>query len=82
MEMMAPTWGIWSARLCTRLALDLQGGGRMFVTDFGGSVYCANFDGSERRTLLIAQGNLMGIAYLDRPPSAGIRVGGGPCLWK
>jgi hypothetical protein len=54
----------------------------MFVTDFGGSVYCANFDGSERRTLLIAQGNLMGIAYLDRPPSAGIRVGGGPCLWK
>jgi hypothetical protein len=46
------------------LALDLQGG-RMFVTDFGGSVYCANLDGSEERTLLIAQGNLMDIAYLE-----------------
>jgi hypothetical protein len=48
------------------LALDLQGS-RMFVTDFGGSVYCANLDGSEQRTLLIAQGNLTGIAYLELP---------------
>jgi hypothetical protein len=48
------------------LALDLQGG-RMFVTDFGGSVYSANLDGSEQRTLLIAQGNLTGIAYLELP---------------
>jgi len=48
------------------LALDLQGG-RMFVTDLGGSVYRANLDGSERKTLLIAQGNLTGIAYLEQP---------------
>jgi hypothetical protein len=46
------------------LALDLQGG-RMFVSDSGGSVYCANLDGSEQRTLLIAQGNLTGIPYLE-----------------
>ncbi|HEY6273981.1 MAG TPA: 3-hydroxyacyl-CoA dehydrogenase [Terriglobales bacterium] len=44
------------------LALDLRGG-RMFVTDFGGSVYSANLDGSNRKTLLFAQGNLTGIAY-------------------
>ena len=44
------------------LALDLKGG-RMFVTDFGGSVYSANLDGSNQKTLLIAEGNLTGIAY-------------------
>jgi hypothetical protein len=44
------------------LALDLKGG-RMFITDFGGSVYSANLDGSNRRTLLFAEGNLTGIAY-------------------
>jgi hypothetical protein len=44
------------------LALDLRGG-RMFVTDLGGSVYSANLDGSDAKTLLIAQGNLTGIAY-------------------
>src|SRR3984893_18308906 len=43
------------------LALDLNGG-RMFITDFGGSVYSANLDGSNRRTLLFAEGNLTGIA--------------------
>ena len=48
------------------LALDLQGG-RMFVTDFGGSVYCANLDGSQQKTLLFAQGNLTGIAYVELP---------------
>jgi hypothetical protein len=41
----------------TGLALDLKGG-RMFITDFGGSVYSANLDGSDRRTLLVAEGNL------------------------
>jgi hypothetical protein len=46
------------------LALDLKGG-RMFITDFGGSVYSANLDGSNRKTLLFAQGNLTGIAYAD-----------------
>ncbi len=56
--------------LCTHLregiglALDLKGG-RMFVTDFGGSVYSANLDGSNRRTLLVAEGNLTGIAYAE-----------------
>ena len=48
------------------LALDLKGG-RMFVTDFGGSVYSANLDGSNRRRLLFAQGNPTGIAYADVP---------------
>jgi hypothetical protein len=48
------------------LALDLKGG-RMFITDFGGSVYSANLDGSNRRTLLVAEGNLTGIAYAEVP---------------
>jgi len=46
------------------LALDLKGG-RMFITDFGGSVYSANLDGSNRRPLLVAEGNLTGIAYAE-----------------
>jgi hypothetical protein len=50
----------------TSLALDLKGG-RMFVTDFGGSVYSANLDGSNRSTLLFAEGNLTGIAYAELP---------------
>jgi hypothetical protein len=48
------------------LALDLKGG-RMFITDFGGSVDSANLDGSNRRTLLVAEGNLTGIAYAEVP---------------
>lgn len=48
------------------LALDLKGG-RMFITDFGGSVYSANLDGSNRRKLLFAEGNLTGIAYAEVP---------------
>jgi sugar lactone lactonase YvrE len=48
------------------LALDRKGG-RMFVTDFGGSVYSAKLDGSDQRTLLFAQGNLTGIAYAELP---------------
>jgi hypothetical protein len=48
------------------LALDLKGG-RMFVTDLGGSVYSANLDGSNRKTLLAAEGNLTGIAYAEIP---------------
>ena len=46
------------------LALDLRGG-RMFVTDLAGSVYTARLDGSERHPLLVAQGNLTGIAYVN-----------------
>jgi len=48
------------------LALDPKGG-RMFITDFGGSIYSANLDGTERRTLQIALGNLTGIAYVELP---------------
>ncbi len=48
------------------LSLDLQNG-RMFLTDLGGSVYSANLDGSNKKTLLIAQGNLSGIAYAELP---------------
>ena len=48
------------------LALHLKGG-RMFITDFGGSVYSANLDESNRRTLLFAEGNLTGIAYAEVP---------------
>jgi hypothetical protein len=46
------------------LALDVPGD-RMFVTDLGGTVYTARLDGRERRELLVAQGNLAGIAYVD-----------------
>jgi 3-hydroxyacyl-CoA dehydrogenase/sugar lactone lactonase YvrE len=46
------------------IALDLKGG-RMFFSDLGGSVYTANLDGSQKRALLMAQGNLTGVAYAD-----------------
>jgi hypothetical protein len=46
------------------LSLDLNGR-RMFLTDFGGSVYSASLDGSNKKMLLAAQGNLTGIAYAD-----------------
>jgi hypothetical protein len=48
------------------LALDLKGG-RMFVTDLGGSIYSANLDGSNKKTVLDWQGNLSGIAYVEFP---------------
>jgi DNA-binding beta-propeller fold protein YncE len=48
------------------IALDVAGG-RLFASDFGGSVYSANLDGSHRKTLLVAQGNLSGMAYVDLP---------------
>jgi len=48
------------------LALDTKHG-RMFITDFGGSVYSANLDGTEQKTLLFAEGNLTGIAYVELP---------------
>jgi hypothetical protein len=46
------------------IALDAKGQ-RMFLTDLGGSVYSARMDGSNRKTLLYAQGNLSGIAYAE-----------------
>ena len=46
------------------IALDVPGD-RMFVTDFAGSIYSANLDGSGERNFLYAQGNLTGIAYAE-----------------
>jgi len=46
------------------IALDRKGG-RMFMTDLGGSVYSASLDGSSAKTLLMAVGNLTGIAYAE-----------------
>jgi DNA-binding beta-propeller fold protein YncE len=48
------------------IALDRKHG-RMFITDFAGSVYSANLDGSDQKTLLFAEGNLTGIAYAELP---------------
>src|SRR5262249_12688927 len=42
------------------IALDVPGD-RMFMTDFGGSIYSARLNGAEKRMLLYAQGNLTGI---------------------
>jgi DNA-binding beta-propeller fold protein YncE len=48
------------------LALDVKGG-RMFLTDLAGTVYSANLDGSNKKALLIGEGNLTGIAYAEVP---------------
>jgi len=48
------------------IALDRKGG-RMFLTDLGGSVYRANLDGSNKKTVLMAEGNLTGIVYAEIP---------------
>jgi hypothetical protein len=48
------------------LALDLKNA-RMFLTDLGGSVYRCNLDGSEKKALAFAEGNLSGIAYAEIP---------------
>jgi len=46
------------------IALDLKGD-RMFISDFGGNVISAKLDGSNVKALLVAQGNLTGIAYSE-----------------
>ena len=51
------------------LALDLNNR-RMFMTDLAGSLYSANLDGSNKKTLLFAQGNLSGIAYAELPATS------------
>jgi DNA-binding beta-propeller fold protein YncE len=51
------------------LALDLENQ-RMFVTDLAGSVYSANLDGSNKKAVVFAQGNLTGIAYAELPASS------------
>jgi hypothetical protein len=46
------------------IALDFKGE-RMFLTDLGGSVYSAKLDGSDKRQLIDAQGNLTGVFYTE-----------------
>jgi DNA-binding beta-propeller fold protein YncE len=46
------------------LALDVVGN-RLFATDLAGSLYVANLDGTNKRTVLAAQGNLTGVAYVE-----------------
>ncbi|MFD7497148.1 3-hydroxyacyl-CoA dehydrogenase [Streptomyces sp. NPDC059832] len=53
------------------LALDPDDN-RMYVTDLAGNVYAADLDGSNRREILVLQGNLTGIARAVLP--TGTRV--------
>jgi sugar lactone lactonase YvrE len=46
------------------IALDVPGN-RMFVTDLAGSLYAAKLDGTDKRMLLAAEGNLTGVAYVE-----------------
>ena len=46
------------------IALDFKGD-RMFITDLAGTVYSAKLEGTEKKPLLVAQGNLTGIAYAE-----------------
>ena len=48
------------------IALDVPGN-RMFLTDLAGSIYSARLDGSEKRPILAAQGNITGIAFARVP---------------
>ncbi|MEV6028134.1 3-hydroxyacyl-CoA dehydrogenase [Streptomyces sp. NPDC052036] len=48
------------------LALD-RASARLYVTDLGGTVYAADFDGSARNEILVVQGNLTGIAHATLP---------------
>jgi hypothetical protein len=48
------------------ITLDARGD-RIFVTDLAGSIYSAHLNGSEKRPIAIAQGNLSGIAYVAGP---------------
>jgi hypothetical protein len=65
-----PAPDILLTHLMEAIGIALDGkGGRMFLTDMAGSVYSANLDGSAKQTLLYAQGNLTGIAYVELPPT-------------
>lgn len=48
------------------IALDLKGE-KMFLTDLTGSLYSANLDGSDKKTLLELEGNLTGVAFAELP---------------
>jgi hypothetical protein len=47
------------------ITLDVRAD-RMFVTDLAGSIYCARLNGSEKRPIAMAQGNLTGIVYAEK----------------
>src|SRR3984885_5893367 len=49
------------------IALDVRSD-RMFVTDLAGSIYSARLNGSEKRPIAMAQGNLSGIAFAEFQP--------------
>jgi len=61
------------------LALDLKHG-RMFFADLGGSIYSAKLDGSEKRALVFAQGNLTGVAYAELVQAKAATRNDGPRL--
>jgi hypothetical protein len=63
------------------LALDLENG-RMFVTDLAGSVYSANLDGSNKKPVIFAQGNLTGIAYAELPAGLLVQFGSAPTITR
>jgi len=46
------------------IALDFKEN-RMFLTDLAGTIYAAKLDGTQKKPLLVAQGNLTGIAYAE-----------------
>jgi DNA-binding beta-propeller fold protein YncE len=48
------------------IALDFKGN-RMFLTDLAGTIYSAKLDGTEKKPLLVAQGQITGIAYVEIP---------------
>jgi hypothetical protein len=47
------------------IALNVRGD-RMFVSDLSGSIYSAGLNGSGKRPIAMAQGNLSGIAYAEK----------------
>jgi hypothetical protein len=47
------------------IALDVRGD-RIFVTDLGGSIYCARLNGAEMRPVAMVHGSLAGIAYVEK----------------
>ena len=51
------------------LALDLKNN-RLFMTDLAGSVYSCNLDGSDKKNVLVLQGNVTGIAYAEIPSTS------------
>jgi DNA-binding beta-propeller fold protein YncE len=61
------------------IALDLSHG-RLFVTDMAGTVYLADLDGSHLREILVAQGNLTGIAYAELLPPGRAPAAGHPTM--